>query len=295
MWLFDELLPKSNSSQSANPGSGGTQQDPSSGSTGQPQDPLAEPIITISESASIATTPAESTTEPVIEITPDASPVEVEKIAEDTSILVTQESSVAKQSDENITDLLDIQEDTIAFLKTDEKKNDEISIDAMVNSDLLNSESLFENIKETQDKDQDELFSVMSKTEGSIENATENTTTPKSFKEYIQSAIASATTLLKNLAKQDEEKLAKEHEYEEQQVHFAELAKQAEEEHKKILAEKEQAEKMIAYLEEEKKHADENGDMTVENTETWKTNNKKTSKKEIPEELSESKENISLI
>jgi len=138
----------------------------------------------------------------------------------------------------------------------------------MVNSDLLNSESLFENIKETQDKDQDELFSVMSKTEGSIENATENTTTPKSFKEYIQSAIASATTLLKNLAKQDEEKLAKEHEYEEQQVHFAELAKQAEEEHKKILAEKEQAEKMIAYLEEEKKHADENGDMTVENTET---------------------------
>jgi hypothetical protein len=52
---------------------------------------------------------------------------------------------------------------------------------------------------------------------------------------------------------------------------------------------------MIAYLEEEKKHADENGDMTVENTETWKTNNKKTSKKEIPEELSESKENISLI
>jgi hypothetical protein len=138
----------------------------------------------------------------------------------------------------------------------------------MVNSDLLNSESLFENIKETQDKDQDELFSVMSKTEGSIENATENTTTPKSFKEYIQSAIASATTLLKNLAKQDEEKLAKEHEYEEQQVHSAELAKQAEEEHKKILAEKEQAEKMIAYLEEEKKHADENGDMTVENTET---------------------------
>ena len=130
------------------------------------------------------------------------------------------------------------------------------------------------------------------------EDTTQTPVTPKSFKEYIHNAILSATTLLKNLSKQDAEKLAKEHEYEEQQIHFAELAKQAEEEHKKILAEKEQAEKMIAYLEKEEKKADqgiEDADTAIENIEELKTTTKKISKKEATEESTEPKENISLI
>ncbi len=232
MSLFDDLLTKP---AKANPAEASAWTNPS-GWSGQ-QDPIIvtdSPII-ISESSPIAT--SVEVREPVI-TTPE--PTAVEDISH-SSIIIQEETEDAP-------------------VEKTEPTESKIDIEPTVNTISFMEEENTTTPVEKTEKVEDVSFFGMNLSEDTPEEISKwvekNEDTPRSFKEYIQNAIANATTLLQNLWKKDEETLEKEHEYEEQKKHFDELAKEEEAMHQKILAEKDQAEKMLAYLEAEKNKAE---------------------------------------
>jgi hypothetical protein len=218
MWIFDEILPKSQSSTK------------SGGSTGGTQDPItAQPII-ISESESIVTS------NDILENV-EKQPEEVIKIEENTSVLI-------EETPESILNEIDNNKDPVALF------------DQSISSDSEKTESILTTW--TSEVSASPFFDMMTKETPVEEinfgnlSSDSNVTSFQDTNEYIDHALVGVNTLMENLEKADAKKLAEEDEYTHQKEHFTELAIQAEEEHQKILAEKAHAEKVKAYLEQEK-------------------------------------------
>lgn len=213
MWLFDEILPKT---QSSNPQSGSTW----GGSTPVQDDPIADQPIIISESEAIVTS------NDILEQI-DTKPQEVEKVAENTSILI-------EETPESIMDQIESTQ-TTQWTSTNQVS------------------TVVESVNEVASP----FFDLMSTTGESkptdySSNITDSNAVFQNTDEYIDHALEWVSTLMENLEKADQKKLAEEEEYKHQQEHFSELAIKAEEEHQKILAEKAHAEKVKSYLENEK-------------------------------------------
>jgi hypothetical protein len=227
MSLFDDLLTKPVKSNPA-----------ASAGWSEQQDSIIvtdSPII-ISESSPIAT--SVEVREPII-TTPE--PTATEDLSHSSIIIQDDTEETPTEPTEVVESKIDIEPavNTISFMEDEKTEDTPVEKTERIDEVSFFGMNLGEDIPEETPK--------------SIEKIED---TPKSFKEYIQSAITNATTLLQNLWKKDAETLEKEHEYEEQKKHFDELAKEEEVMHQKILAEKDQAEKMLAYLESEKNKAE---------------------------------------
>ena len=251
MWIFDEILPKSQSSGK-------------SGSSSGTQDPITTTPIVISDSESIVTS-----TDILENI--EKQPEEVTKVEENTSILI-------EETPESILNDIDNDKDPVSLINqviTSEKEDSEAVISF---SDTKTPASPFFDMisEETPEKEVN-----LSNTD-----ADTNTDSFQDTNEYIDHALVGVKTLMENLEKADAKKLAEEDEYTHQKEHFTELAIQAEEEHQKILAEKAHAEKVKAYLEQEKieNNSHENSNSNLETpleaelsipNDTWETPVKK--------------------
>ena len=219
MWIFDEILPKSQSSTK------------SSGTGTSWQDPIKAQPIVISESEPIITS------HDILE-TIEKQPEQVMKIEENTSVLI-------EETPESILSEIDKNNDPVAFFdqvnSTDSEKTEQIT-----------SSPISEEVSSPFFGMMNEHTPVEELRLDSLDSVTENTSF-QDTNEYIDHALSGVNTLMENLDKADAKKLAEEDEYTHQKEHFTELAIQAEAEHQKILAEKAHAEKVKAYLEQEKR------------------------------------------
>lgn len=217
MWIFDEILPKSQSSTK------------SGGSTGGTQDPIGTQPIVISESESIVTS------NDILENI-EKQPEEVTKVEESTSVLI-------EETPESILDEIDNKQDIITVLSSDSSDLEKAE-SIFASSDSDNTTSPFFDMMSKETPTEEVNFSNLA--------VSSSDTSFQDTNEYIDHALVGVNTLMENLEKADAKKLAEEDEYTHQKEHFTELAIQAEEEHQKILAEKAHAEKVKAYLEQEK-------------------------------------------
>ncbi|MBX9809122.1 hypothetical protein K2X92_01905 [Candidatus Gracilibacteria bacterium] len=217
MGIFDEILPKSQSSTKSGSSSGG-------------QDPIKGQPIIISESESIITS------NDILE-TIEKQPEEVIKIEENNSVLI-------EETPESILNEIDHNNDPVAFFNQVTTADSEKTETVITTSNTEDSASTFFDMMSKDTPIQELDFNNLS--------STYVATSFQDTNEYIDHALVGVNTLMENLEKADAKKLAEEDEYTHQKEHFTELAIQAEEEHQKILAEKAHAEKVKAYLEQEK-------------------------------------------